>query len=73
MPQLPILSGKEIIKALSKIGYHILRQRGSHVRLSCQNRKNITVPDYEAVSRGLLRKVLRDADLSAEAFIKLLK
>ena len=72
MPQLPILSGKEIIKALSKIGYQVLRQRGSHIRLSCSNKKNVTVPDYEAISRGLLRKILRDVELSPEEFIKLL-
>jgi predicted RNA binding protein YcfA (HicA-like mRNA interferase family) len=72
MPQLPILSGQEIIKALSKIGYQVLRQHGSHIRLSCSNRKNITVPDYDAISRGLLHKILRDAELSSEEFLKLL-
>lgn len=72
MPQLPILSGKEIIKALSKIGYQVLRQRGSHIRLYCDGRKNITIPDYDAISRGLLRKILRDAELSTEEFLKLL-
>lgn len=38
MEKLPILSGKEIIKVLQKIGYHRVRQRGSHIRLACPGR-----------------------------------
>lgn len=71
MSRLPILSGREIIKALNKLGYREVRQRGSHIRLSCQNRRSVTVPNYQAVSRGLLRKILRDAELSPEEFLKL--
>lgn len=72
MPDLPVLSGKEIIKALNTLGYRAVRQRGSHIRLSCPSRKSITVPDYKMVSRGLLRKILRDADVSPSDFNELL-
>jgi len=68
MTQLPILSGKEIIKILSKIGYVEVRQRGSHIRLVCDNRKPITVPNYKSVDRSLLMKILRDAELTPEEF-----
>ena len=73
MSRLPILSGQEIIKALSKIGYQTSRQRGSHIRLSCSGRKSVSVPNYNAVSRGLLRKILRDAEVSIDKFNELLK
>ena len=73
MSKLPILSGKEIIRALSKIGYHKSRQRGSHIRLECEGRRSITVPNYKTIDRSLLRKILRDAELSINEFIKLLK
>lgn len=73
MTQLPLLSAKEIIRAMTRIGYRTIRQRGSHIRLSCENRKSITVPNYKIVGRGLLRKILRDAELAPEDFIKLLK
>ncbi|MHB1507233.1 MAG: type II toxin-antitoxin system HicA family toxin [Cuniculiplasma sp.] len=33
MPKLPTVSGKKTIKALSKIGFVVLRQNGSHVFL----------------------------------------
>jgi len=73
MPQLPVLSGQDIIKALSKIGYRFLRQHSSHIRLVCDRRPKVTVPDYPTVSHGLLRKILRDAKLSPDEFIKLLE
>ncbi|MBU4481628.1 type II toxin-antitoxin system HicA family toxin [Candidatus Parcubacteria bacterium] len=72
MTRLPILSGREIIKALNKLGYREIRQCGNHIRLSCVGRRSVTVPDYKAVSRGLLRKILRDAELSTEEFLELL-
>ena len=72
MTRLPVLYGKEIIGALTKIGYKLTRQRGSHLRLECPGRKSITVPNH-TVGRGLLRKILRDANITPEEFIKLLK
>lgn len=70
MHRLPLLSGKEIIRALGKIGYREIRQRGSHIRLACLGKKSVTVPDYKIVSRGLLRKILRDAEVSLDEFNK---
>ena len=68
MTKLPIISGREIIKTLSKIGYVEVRQRGSHIRLVCDRRKPITVPNYKSVDRSLLIKILRDAELTPEEF-----
>jgi len=70
--RLPILSGRSIVKALAKLGYQEVRQRGSHIRLTCPGKTSITVPDYKVVGRGLLRKILRDAELSVEEFTKLM-
>ena len=72
MSQLPILSGREIIKVLNKLGYREVRQRGSHIRLSCLNKQSITVPNHQEISRGLLRKILRDAKISIEEFLDIL-
>ena len=71
MTQLPILSGREIIKVLSKIGYVEVRQRGSHIRLVCDKRKPVTVPNYKSVDRSLLIKILRDSELIVEEFEEL--
>jgi len=72
MTRLAILSGRAIIKALAKVGYGEDRQRGSHIRLVCPGKTSIIVPNYKVVGRGLLKKILRDADLSADEFMKLL-
>lgn len=71
MTKLPILQGKDVIKALQKIGYEKIRQKGSHIRLQCSGRKSITVPDH-TIGRGLLRKILRDANITPEEFISIL-
>ena len=71
MTQLPVLKDREIIVALSKIGYIQIRQRGSHIRLECLEKKSITVPNH-FVGRGLLRKILRDTRLTVVEFLKLI-
>jgi predicted RNA binding protein YcfA (HicA-like mRNA interferase family) len=68
MTDLPILSGKELIRILGRVGYREVRQRGSHIRLSCPGRNSVTVPNYKSIDRSLLRKILRDADLTAVDF-----
>lgn len=73
MAKLPSVSGKIAIKAFVKIGYSIARQRGSHVRLLHLNRKPLTIPNHKLIGKGLLRKLLRDAQLPVDDFINLLK
>jgi predicted RNA binding protein YcfA (HicA-like mRNA interferase family) len=70
--RLPILSGRAIVKALGRVGYAQVRQRGSHIRLECAGKKSITVPDHKVIGRGLLKKILRDAELAAGDFVRLL-
>jgi predicted RNA binding protein YcfA (HicA-like mRNA interferase family) len=70
--RLPILSGKTIVKALAKVGYVEVRQRGSHIRLRCPGKTSITIPNHKTVGPGLLKKILRDAELTVEEFTKLL-
>ena len=75
MARLQLLSGRVLVKILSKIGYQTACQRGSHIRLENlldKNKRAITVPDHDEIGRGLLRKILRDAELSWEEFENLL-
>lgn len=74
MTRLPSLTGEQIIKALGKAGFQVLRQRGSHVYLKHPDDRATVVPLHkgESVGRGLLRKIMQDADLSREEFLKLL-
>ena len=72
MPKLPALSGKDLIKILVKIGYSPARQNGSHVQLTNQNKKPVTVPLHPLIGKGLLRKIMRDTELSLENLLDLL-
>jgi predicted RNA binding protein YcfA (HicA-like mRNA interferase family) len=71
MPKLPIVSGGEAVKIFCSMGYHVVRQRGSHIRLHHDFKKPLTIPNHKVVSRGLLRTLIRDAGISVEEFCKL--
>jgi predicted RNA binding protein YcfA (HicA-like mRNA interferase family) len=71
MTRLPILSAKELIQILGKLGYQEVRQRGSHIRLACPDRKPVTIPNYKTIDRLLLKKILRDAQLTTSEFEEL--
>jgi predicted RNA binding protein YcfA (HicA-like mRNA interferase family) len=72
MPKLPVVSGQEAIKTFEKIGYQVTRKRGSHFRLYHPSKQPLTIPDHKELGSGLLRKLLRDAEISMGEFIKLL-
>jgi predicted RNA binding protein YcfA (HicA-like mRNA interferase family) len=75
MPRkLPILSANEIIKALSKIGYTVDHQRGSHVVLRREDppHRRIAIPNYDEIPRGTLRAIISEAGLTIEQFLDLL-
>ena len=74
MSKLPKISGKECIKALSKTGFYFKRQQGSHIILRHDNPfAQLVVPNHKELDRGLLRRLLRDADLTVEEFVALKK
>ncbi|TMA85966.1 MAG: type II toxin-antitoxin system HicA family toxin, partial [Deltaproteobacteria bacterium] len=52
MTSLPIISGQDCIRALTRAGYRRARQRGSHVRLTCDGRSPVTVPLHQTLDRG---------------------
>jgi len=75
MTRLPVISGKDVVKALNKIGYEVVRQKGSHLRLKANDesgRKSLTVPLHDPIKPGLLRHIIKDANLTVEEFIGLL-
>lgn len=73
MPKLSPISAKELIKILEKQGFEVVHQKGSHVRLKHQDGRRTTVPTHsgENVGVGLLRKILRDTNISRDEFEKL--
>ncbi len=72
MNTLPRISGQECIKALAKVGFVIVRQRGSHITIRRTDPfTQLVVPDHKELDRGTLRAIIRQAGLSVEEFINL--
>ncbi len=74
MSKLPVVSGRDVIKAIAKIGYRVHHQKGSHIHLKKEMppHSRIVVPDHKELRKGTLRGILRDAGLSVEEFVELL-
>jgi predicted RNA binding protein YcfA (HicA-like mRNA interferase family) len=70
----PLPAGK-VIKVLSVLGFRIVRRRGSHVVLKHSDGRITVVPVHagEKIGIGLLLKIIKDAKLSREEFLKLLE
>ena len=66
MPKLPQVSGNEIVKLLQHLGYEVVRQRGSHIRLrkiTPLGEHNITVSAHKVVAKGTLNDILTKVSL----------
>jgi len=76
MPKLPRLSGHETISVLSKLGFIKKRQKGSHVILVKETeggKVGCVVPLHKELETGTLTGILRQAKISREEFLKILK
>jgi predicted RNA binding protein YcfA (HicA-like mRNA interferase family) len=68
MPKLPRISGAEAIRALQRLGFDKVRQSGSHVVMR-RATKGCVVPLHADLKVGTLAGLLRQADISIEAFL----
>jgi predicted RNA binding protein YcfA (HicA-like mRNA interferase family) len=73
MSSLPRISGRECVKALTKLGFILKRQHGSHMIPRHENPfSQLVSPDHDELDRGTLRTIIRQAGISVEEFSKLL-
>jgi len=72
LSKLPLLSWREVVKALEKAGFQIARQKGSHLIL-VKDESIVPVPKHEQIKRGLLMAIMAESGLTKEEFLKLLK
>ena len=77
MPKLPVISAKELIKILLKIGFSKISQSGSHIKLRrvyFSKVQTVIVPNHKILKPGTLRNgILKAIDLSVDELIKLKK
>lgn len=74
MTNYPSVTGKELLAALRKAGFTIIRIKGSHHFLSHADGRSTVVPVHsgETIGLGLMSKILRDCELSRVQLQKLL-
>ena len=73
--KMPMVKPRELIRALERLGFSCTKKsKGSHFRYKHPDGRKTTVPVHKGkdIGRGLLRKILRDVDISIEELKKLL-
>lgn len=73
MSKLSPIRARELIAILERLGFQKVHQKGSHVRTKHPDGRRTTIPLHsgEKVGIGLLRKILRDVNISRAEFDKL--
>jgi len=76
MPELPLVSGSEAVKALRRLGFEVDRQRGSHVvlkKVTDSGASGCVIPMHREVALGTLRSALKMAGVTPEEFTDALR
>ena len=63
--KLPVVRGRDLVRALEHAGWTLVRTKGSHVRLE-RGSAHVTVPLHNPVKRGTLAAILDDAQMTAD-------
>ncbi|NNJ84781.1 MAG: addiction module toxin, HicA family [Gammaproteobacteria bacterium] len=72
MPKLPVVSASETIRALERLGFSVVRQRGSHIVLR-RGSSGCVVPNHRELKTGTLFGVIKQAGISPEEFLSALR
>ena len=71
MPPVPLLRPREVIGAFQKLGWEVVRQRGSHIILTKTGHiATLSIPNHPEVARGTLRALIAKAGLTVEEFLE---
>ena len=67
--KLPVLSGKQVLSALKRLGFVEVHRKGSHVKMRHPDGRVIVFPIHDEVDRYTLKGALRDADVDLSEFL----
>lgn len=65
-PRLPPVSGRQVVRLLERLGYDVIRQRGSHIRMrkaTPLGEHSITIPAHREMAKGTLNDILNEVGL----------
>lgn len=69
----PLLSGRQVLSTLKRLGFMEIHRKGSHVKMKHHDGKVIVFPDHHEVDRYTLKGSLKDAEVDIEEFMKNIK
>jgi predicted RNA binding protein YcfA (HicA-like mRNA interferase family) len=72
-PALPLVSGREVVRALEAAGFAHISTKGSHAKLRHPDGRTVIVPLHRSLARGALGSILRQAGLTSAQMIELLR
>ncbi|MBI2405184.1 type II toxin-antitoxin system HicA family toxin [Candidatus Gottesmanbacteria bacterium] len=73
MPKLPVVSAAQVVKALKKIGFREVSQKGSHIKVKHPDARIAIVPNHKVIKKGTLKKgILNPLGISVDDFSQLL-
>ena len=71
--KLPLVSGKQAVRALSRLGFVEVSRKGSHVKLKHPDGRMIVFPFHDEIDRFTLKGALKDAEIEIDEFLTSLK
>jgi predicted RNA binding protein YcfA (HicA-like mRNA interferase family) len=67
--KLPLLSGREVLGALQRLGFVEIHRKGSHVKMEHPDGRRIVFPFHNGIDRYTLKGALQDADIDITEFL----
>ncbi len=67
--KLPLLSGKQVVRALERLGFTEVARKGSHVKMKHDDGRLIVFPFHDEIDRFTLKGALRDAEIEIDDFL----
>ncbi len=71
--KLPLLSGRQILSTLKRLGFEEVNRKGSHVKMKHPDGRIIVFPFHNEVDRFTLKGALRDAEVDMNEFVENIK
>ncbi len=73
MTRLPVISGFDMVKILSKFGWYPVRQTGSHcIMKKMDSRIRIVIPQHKELRPGIIHQILKEAGIDSDQLIQYL-
>lgn len=67
--KLPLYSGKQVLRALERLGFEEIGRKGSHVKMKHRDGRLIVFPFHDEIDRFTLKGALKDAEIEVDDFL----